>query len=144
MATRPKHPPDDDDDDDDAIVIARSGEPRLARATARAQARLPEFIEMLRQQPRGVRFFVKAAFNRSDGKGHKHMWVRVTQLDGDAFVGILDSDPHEKVAVSIGDTARIPVGDIEDWFYDRNARKRVGEFSAPVLDQIERENQKRR
>jgi uncharacterized protein YegJ (DUF2314 family) len=139
MKSGPKRPPNVD-----WVVIARSDDPRLARVTARAQKRLPEFMELLRKRPRGVRFFIKAAFRRIDGKGHKHMWVLVSELDGEAFVGVLKSDPEGKVADSAGESVCVPARDVEDWYHDRGGRKRVGEFSAPVLDQIERERRKRR
>jgi uncharacterized protein YegJ (DUF2314 family) len=119
-------------------IAAPAGDARLERATARARNRLPEFLAKLREQPEGVRFFVKHAFRRSDGKGLKHMWVRVSRIDGDAFVGTLENDPAGKVPETRGQVLRVPLATIEDWAYDRGGQKTVGAFSDPVLAEIER------
>ncbi|MEK6703239.1 MAG: DUF2314 domain-containing protein [Planctomycetota bacterium] len=125
----------------DSAFIAPANDPRLARATARAQKRLPEFIDLLRERPAGVRFMVKAAFRRTDGRaGLKYMWVRVEAMeDNGVFVGTLDSDPKGATSEVAGDPLRIPAAEVQDWLYDRGGKKHVGGFSTPVLEQIERE-----
>lgn len=66
------------------------------------------------------------------------MWVRVSALEGEVFVGTLECDPQGKTAQKQGEMVRIPIIDIEDWLYDRGTKKYVGGFSFPVLDEIDR------
>lgn len=126
------------------IILAPADDQRLRRAAARARARLPEFLDAVRENAPGVECLVKAGFPRIDKAGHKHMWVSVTAINDGVVTGVLVDDPQEKVDVMEGQHVHIALGDIEDWMIHRGGQKRTGGFSIPVLSEIEREQEKKR
>lgn len=122
----------------DAIVQAEKHDERLARATAEARRRWPEFVAEFGRRRADAACLVKAPFTGTRGEV-EHMWVKPATLDASTLTGELLSDPFAEFDIKAGDTVVVPVGDVEDWAVQYSDGTTLGSFHAPVLEQIEKE-----
>ncbi len=123
---------------DDKIVGAEAGDPRLAAATAEAIRRWNEFVTEFRTSDINATYLIKAPFAAKDGSV-EHMWASVSAIGADSVTGTLESDPFGDFGVKKGDQVTVKSAEVEDWFVRKADGSELGNFSAPVLEQIEKE-----
>lgn len=80
---------------------------------------------------KGGKVFVKFPF-ATRTKGHEHMWVRVTRIDGDSVHGELDNDPVDVEGIARGSVVVRNQGELSDWLFEKDG-KQVGGFTLEVL-----------
>ncbi len=114
-----------DDVGSDHTVQATADDDELERIAEQARASLPEFV-MAYESGDGESFCVKAPF--TDGKKTEHMWVRITEIADDGFVGELGNAPAIK-GYREGQIVSVPIDDIEDWIFLRDGEMVGGESS---------------
>jgi uncharacterized protein YegJ (DUF2314 family) len=119
------------DPDDDKTVIFAPGDPEMATATAKALARLDEFLALSEAPPSGTdRFKLKVKVR--DGNVTEHFWVIPFRRTETGFVGILANQPEEVRNVVLGQYIEFTRDDISDWGYTRDGRQ-VGSFTVCVM-----------
>ncbi len=96
----------------DPTIAVQDTDKAMNEAIAEAQATLPEWVDLYRKQPEGYSNFVI----KFPLEGVEHIWVTVTAIEGETFVGTLDNAPHAE-GWSLGDEVRVPRSQISDWAY---------------------------
>ncbi len=116
---------------DDKTVIFTPDDPDMALATAKALARLDEFLALSEAPPPGTdRFKLKVKVR--DGNVTEHFWVTPFSRTETGFVGILANQPEEVRNVVLGQTIEFNRDDISDWGY-RSGGRQVGSFTVCVM-----------
>lgn len=117
-----------------APVVSES-DAELSAAMAEARRRLDEFREAFaarsvtgggRHQP----FLVKARFG--EGSTSEHMWLEVSEVTSEGFVGRLRSSPVVVQGLAEGDEVAVRASDVSDWIAPMGDR-RLGDFTGDVL-----------
>lgn len=80
---------------------------------------------------KGGEVFVKFPF-ATRTKGHEHMWVRVTRIDGDSVHGELGNDPVDVEGLKRGSVVVRERGELSDWLFERDG-KQVGGYTLEAL-----------
>ncbi|OBQ69856.1 YegJ family protein [Mesorhizobium erdmanii] len=119
------------DPGDDKTVIFTPGDPEMKMATAKALARLDEFLSLAEAPPSGAdRFKLKVKVR--DGNVTEHFWVIPFRRTETGFVGILANQPDEVKNVVLGQNIKFTRDDISDWGYTRDGRQ-IGSFTVCVM-----------
>lgn len=119
------------DPGDDKTVIFTPDDPDMALATAKARARLDEFLALSEAPPPGTdRFKLKVKVR--DGNVTELFWVIPFRRTEAGFVGILANQPEGVHNVVLGQTIEFTRDDISDWGY-RSGGRQVGSFTVCVM-----------
>ncbi|WP_027055084.1 YegJ family protein [Mesorhizobium erdmanii] len=119
------------DPGDDKTVIFTPGDPEMKMATAKALARLDEFLSLAEAPPAGAdRFKLKVKVR--DGNVTEHFWVIPFRRTETGFVGILANQPDEVKNVVLGQNIKFTRDDISHWGYTRDGRQ-IGSFTVCVM-----------
>jgi ankyrin repeat protein len=96
------------------ITRFQTGHPLLAAVKLLADRDVPQFLDWLADPTRRdeLIFSVKCAVE--DEHAVEHVWMIVTQRDGDALIGKIDTDLVTVKSVKGGDPHRVLISDIED------------------------------
>jgi uncharacterized protein YegJ (DUF2314 family) len=98
----------------DKIIMAKDNDPDLAKATAKAQETLPEFLSVLGT---GINSAFKYAVKVADPKiDVEHMWFDHVQYRNGKLEGRLANQP-EWADMKYGDPIILNTNQIEDWNY---------------------------
>lgn len=97
------------------VVDFRSSDREMNHAIAEARKTLPDFIALYRSGT-GERHAVKVAIPY-DGNAREHIWMDLTAIEGDVFVGRIANDPVYIDGLSNGDAYRAPSAMVSDWNY---------------------------
>lgn len=96
----------------DPVIAVEDTDAAMNAAIAEAQATLPQWIALYRDPPEGYfNFAIKFPL-----EGVEHIWVAVSAIEGDTFVGRLANAPHAE-GWSYGDSVRVPRSQVSDWAY---------------------------
>ena len=79
---------------------------------------------------------IKARFVSASTGKIEHMWVEVTNFDGEQTVGDLANEPGDIPELSAGDEVRVAPADVTDWVYWESGNA-VGGFTLAVLERRE-------
>lgn len=111
------------------IIERAADDPALAAAAAEARQRFPEFAHAF-QSRIGTGHSAKFPFR--DGDAVEHMWIDVTNIQGQTISGTLGNPPAQITSLAIGQPVSCALDDLEDWLYILN-NDIVGGFSIHVL-----------
>lgn len=125
------------------VIRAVKQDERLLKAAQEAQRRWPEFAAAFAKKEANVAYAVKLPFKVRDSEKSEHMWIQVTSIDGTTITGELNNEPINDIGLTPGDSVTASLDQIEDWLIGRGKGNLTGGFSIPVLEQIEREAQKK-
>ena len=101
--------------DGDTTYLIASDDPQYRIARRQARCTLGELLRRLDgpRRPQSVR--VKGAFR--SGRETEHLWLDVLDLGADTtFRATVANDPALIPTLSYGDTVRLPVVDLDDWY----------------------------
>ena len=98
------------------VVDFRSSDAEMNRAVAQAQQTLPDFVALFRSR-KGERHAVKVAIPYDDGNAREHIWMDLTAVEGDVFVGRVANAAVYLAGQSNGAAYRAPSATGSDWNY---------------------------
>jgi uncharacterized protein YegJ (DUF2314 family) len=102
---------------DKGIAELTSGDAEMNVAIAAARSSAGEFIKALSGPCAACRnFTVKKRFPTPDGD-FEHIWIDAVRLENGEFVGTIANEPVSIPNLRFGDTARVKINDMSDWFY---------------------------
>ncbi len=96
------------------VIDFRSSDPEMNRAIAQARKTLPEFVALYRAG-KGERHAVKVAIPYD--RGREHIWMNLTAVEGDVFIGKIANDPVHLGNLNRGDSYRAGSAMVSDWNY---------------------------
>lgn len=96
------------------VVDFRSSDREMNRAIAEARKTLPDFVALYRSG-KGERHAVKVAIPYD--RGREHVWMNLTAVEGDVFVGQIANVPVHLEKLSRGDSYRAGSAMVSDWNY---------------------------
>lgn len=96
------------------VVDFRSSDSEMNRAIEQARKTLPEFVALYRAG-KGERHAVKVAIPYE--RGREHIWMNLTAVEGDVFVGKIANDPVHLDKLNRGDSYRAGGAMVSDWNY---------------------------
>lgn len=101
------------------VVQFQSSDAEMNRAIAAARKTLPDFVALYRAG-KGERHSVKVAIPHDEGR--EHIWMRLTGMDGETFVGTISNRPVHIDGLGVGDRYRAGPDMISDWLYHADGR----------------------
>jgi uncharacterized protein YegJ (DUF2314 family) len=117
------------------IVQVPDDDPRFVAAVAEANQRVEEFLDAFADRGPADVFAVKAPFR--DDFGKEYMWLTLSQVDEEFFIGLLDNDPACVKAVRRGQRVKVPRNLLNDWFYVKQGEPPAGGFTVKLMEQKE-------
>ncbi len=96
------------------VIDFRSSDREMNRAIAEARKTLPDFVALYRAGT-GERHSVKVAIPYD--RGREHIWMNLTAVEGDVFVGRIANDPVHLDNLNRGDSYRAGSAMVSDWSY---------------------------
>lgn len=96
------------------VVDFRSSDREMNRAIEQARKTLPDFVALY-QSGKGERHAVKVAIPYD--RGREHIWMNLTAVEGDVFVGRIANDPVHLDKLNRGDSYRVGSAMVSDWNY---------------------------
>ncbi|MGX1788714.1 DUF2314 domain-containing protein [Bosea sp. NPDC055332] len=96
------------------VVDFRSSDREMNRAIAEARKTLPDFLALYRGG-KGERHAVKVAIPYD--RGREHIWMNLTAVEGDVFIGRIANDPVHLDNLNRGDSYRAGSAMVSDWNY---------------------------
>jgi uncharacterized protein YegJ (DUF2314 family) len=96
------------------VVDFRSSDREMNRAIAQARKTLPDFVALYRSG-QGERHAVKVAIPYD--RGREHIWMNLTAIEGDVFIGRIANDPVHLDNLNRGDGYRAGSAMVSDWNY---------------------------
>jgi len=96
------------------VVDFRSSDREMNRAIAQARKTLPDFVALYRSG-QGERHAVKLAIPYD--RGREHIWMNLTAIEGDVFIGRIANDPVHLDNLNRGDGYRAGSAMVSDWNY---------------------------
>jgi uncharacterized protein YegJ (DUF2314 family) len=115
------------------VSWVEAGDPDVNAAMAKAQDTSPDFIAAL-ADPDAFNITFKFPLG-----GYEHIWVKGVGRDGAFLTGVLDNVPIQK-GWAKGDTVRVPIAEMSDYFYCDGDGNPHGHFTTAVF--IDREQGK--
>ena len=110
----------------DNIVAYTTAKEALIAARKKARDTMPRFVSLVKSGMKGT-FTVKFPLTQD---GHtEHIWLQVTDMQGDAFVGLLANKPVNGTKYKIGLPMTVATADVEDWMV-RTADAIYGGYTA--------------
>ncbi|MBC8291035.1 MAG: DUF2314 domain-containing protein [Planctomycetes bacterium] len=120
----------------DPVITISPDDPEMQAAVQTARDRWPEFVEAFENREDGQHFAMKARFEENDHI--EFMWIKVTAIEGELVLGILDSDPADVHSLQCGDRVRVTLDKLNDWMYLSDDEQPVGGFTVAVLTKRQR------
>lgn len=114
--------------DRDDVLRVQQEDREMNEAIAKAQATLPEFLDVLDDPRPGV---VNIAFKFPLG-GWEHIWVGNVRWDGDSLTGVLNNRPMQDEWAE-GDAVRVPLESVSDWAWMGPDGVMRGHYTTRVL-----------
>lgn len=115
------------------VVGVASDDAEMNAAIARAQASISRLIAAFASGDPGLSYFsVKKPYTQRSG-GNEHIWIDVTEIEGDTIRGTIADDPVDIEGMRFGDAVELTAGEITDWMYVNAAREVVGGYTIRVL-----------
>ena len=96
------------------VIDFRSSDREMNSAIAEARKTLPDFVALYRAGT-GERHAVKVAIPYD--RGREHIWMNLTAVEGDVFVGRIANDPVHLDNLNRGDSYRAGSAMVSDWNY---------------------------
>lgn len=96
------------------VIDFRSSDREMNRAIDEARKTLPDFVVLYRSG-KGERHAVKVAIPYD--RGREHIWMNLTAIEGDVFVGRIANDPVHLDKLNKGDSYRTGSAMVSDWNY---------------------------
>jgi uncharacterized protein YegJ (DUF2314 family) len=96
------------------VIDFRSSDREMKRAIDEARKSLPDFVALYRSG-KGERHAVKVAIPYD--RGREHIWMNLTAVEGDVFVGRIANDPVHLDKLNKGDSYRAGSAMVSDWNY---------------------------
>ena len=96
------------------VVDFRSSDREMNRAIEQARKTLPDFVALYRSGE-GERHAVKVAIPYD--RGREHIWMNLTAVEGDVFIGRIANDPVHLDNLKRGDSYRAGGTMVSDWNY---------------------------
>lgn len=96
------------------VIDFRSSDREMNSAIADARKTLPDFIALYRAG-KGERHAVKVAIPYE--RGREHIWMNLTAVEGDVFIGTIANDPIHLDNMNRGDSYRAGSAMVSDWNY---------------------------
>ncbi len=96
------------------VIDFRSSDREMNRAIAEARKTLPDFVALYRAGT-GERHAVKVAIPYD--RGREHIWMNLTAVEGDVFIGKIANDPVHLDNLNRGDSYRAGSAMVSDWNY---------------------------
>lgn len=96
------------------VIDFRSSDREMNRAIAEARKTLPDFVALYRAGT-GERHAVKVAIPYD--RGREHIWMNLTAVEGDVFIGKIANDPVHLDNLNRGDSYRAGSATVSDWNY---------------------------
>lgn len=96
------------------VVDFRSSDREMNHAIAQARKTLPDFVALYRSG-KGERHAVKVAIPYD--RGREHIWMNLTTIEGDVFVGRIANDPLHLDKLNKGESYRAGSAMVSDWNY---------------------------
>jgi uncharacterized protein YegJ (DUF2314 family) len=121
----PAHPP---------VIPIEDDDPRLQAAVAEARSRWPEFVEAFKTRS-GDKFAIKAPLRVEEHT--EYIWIEVTGLEPEYIHGTIGNEPVALEGMKLGDQVEVPVKDLNDWMFVREA-KAIGLFTIKVIDEAQK------
>jgi len=113
---------------DKAVQVPR-GDPAMESALKRAHDSLDGFLELAAAAPAHVKS-ASVKVRVREGKNVEDFWVTPFRPEGGAYGGFLRNQPATIRKYKMGDPMRFTKGDIVDWMYMDDKRKRlVGNYT---------------
>lgn len=112
------------------VLAISESDPLMLRAVQEARDRWPEFVTAFEERHSNDIFSVKAPL--SEGDTTEFMWLSVTALENNLIFGRLDNDPVSISRIKCGDAVRVPVSELNDWFFSAGNQQQGG-FTVAVL-----------
>jgi uncharacterized protein YegJ (DUF2314 family) len=115
----------------DEIVSVHALDVDMDEAMAEARRRWPEFVAAFAKRRPLQGFAVKVPFRENDQT--EHMWVEVSQLDGETIHGKLANEPKMIANLRLSDSVIVDLADVNDWIYS-DGKQMIGGFTSAVLE----------
>ena len=119
---------------DDPTVTAPANDPELEMAKNKAQSNLAVFVNSFQEHSNDTvyEYAIKADFTQNGE--HEHMWISVSKINNDQFIGTLGNDPQFITNMKFGDPITLTKKQIEDWMImNNNTNEMEGGYSVKVL-----------
>lgn len=116
---------------DDEVVSVHTLDVEMDEAMAEARRRWPEFVAAFAIRRPFQGFAVKVPFREEDQT--EHMWVEVSQLDGETIHGKLANEPKLIANLKLSDSVTVDLADVNDWIYS-DGKQMIGGFTSAVLE----------
>ncbi len=116
----------------DPVVNVEKDDAEMNAAIAEARQRWPELLAAYREH-KGESYAVKYPFPTKNG-GNEHIWISVTNIEGDSVTGLIDNEPVNDIGHKNGDSVTVPGKELSDWMYmPPGSKDYVGGFTIKVL-----------
>lgn len=116
-------------DADDNVVAVLTGDEKIERAVAKARETLPRFFELMEARTPGD-YLIK--YRMEEDGLVEHIWVQLTDRNGDAFVGLLSNQPVLIKNRKMGEKVTVPRDQISDWMV-KTSSEIYGGYTMRVL-----------
>lgn len=115
----------------DEIVNVPADDPAMEAAFAKARATLDGFLALLAAPPANTSVYsVKIRVVDPANREVEYFWLSDLRRDGDRLSGRIDNTPRSVTNVRQGEVMRVTRGEIYDWMYRDDARRRMmGNFT---------------
>lgn len=110
------------------VIDFRSSDREMNRAIEQARKTLPDFVALYRAGT-GERHAVKVAIPYD--RGREHIWMNLTAVEGDVFIGRIANDPVHLDNLNRGDSYRTGSAMVSDWNY-MSAGRMHGSYTTRV------------
>ncbi|MDD4993763.1 MAG: DUF2314 domain-containing protein [Paludibacter sp.] len=122
----------------DPIINAEANDKELEKAKTEALKRFDYFIESLKKHAADTAYMYSLKIDFVENDQHEHMWVNITKMENDTFVGILGNEPQIIKNYKFGDKVIIKKEQVEDWIlYNSITKKMEGGYSIEVFQNRE-------
>jgi uncharacterized protein YegJ (DUF2314 family) len=116
-------------DSEDNVVAVKTDDQVMAEAVAKARETLPRFYELMKAKTLGD-YTVK--YPLEEGGFTENIWVLLTDVTDDEFVGLLSNEPVQIESKKMGDQVRFAKADVKDWMI-KNDKEIYGGYTMRVL-----------
>jgi len=96
----------------DNVVAYTTANEALAAARTKARDTLPRFASLMKS---GMKATFTVKFPLTQNGRTEHIWLQVTDMKDDAFIGLLANKPVNGTKYQIGQPMTVASHDVEDW-----------------------------
>lgn len=114
-------------------VVTEYDEQLMARAIQKARDTQGELVVALAaNNPNFSGFAVKKPYPVPGSTEGEHIWINDVTWDGQAFTGVVNNEPVDTKAVTMGDRVTVAPHELTDWIYI-DGNKVVGGYTLRVI-----------